>query len=47
MINSCDLQKQNEMIFGKLENGENVYKYLLKNDKCEVELITYGYNYQY
>ena len=42
MINSCDLQKQNEMIFGKLENGENVYKYLLKNDKCEVELITYG-----
>ena len=41
MINSCDLQK-NEMIFGKLENGENVYKYLLKNDKCEVELITYG-----
>ena len=42
MINSCDLQKQNEMIFGKLKNGENVYKYLLKNDKCEVELITYG-----
>jgi aldose 1-epimerase len=42
MINSCDLQKQNEMIFGKLENGEIVYKYLLKNDKCEVELITYG-----
>lgn len=42
MINSCDLQKQNEMIFGKLENGGNVYKYLLKNDKCEVELITYG-----
>lgn len=41
MINSCDLQK-NEMIFGKLENGENVYKYLLKNDKCEVEIITYG-----
>ena len=30
------------MIFGKLENGGNVYKYLLKNDKCEVELITYG-----
>lgn len=42
MINSCDVQKQNEMIFGKLKNGENVYKYLLKNDKCEVELITYG-----
>jgi len=42
VINSCDIQKQNEMIFGKLENGENVYKYLLKNDKCEVELITYG-----
>ncbi len=42
MINSCDLQKQNEMFFGKLKNGENVYKYLLKNDKCEVELITYG-----
>ena len=42
VINSCDIQKQNEMIFGKLKNGENVYKYLLKNDKCEVELITYG-----
>ena len=42
MINSCDLQKKNEMIFGKLENGEIVYRYLLKNDKCEVELITYG-----
>ena len=30
------------MLFGKLENGENIYKYLLTNGQCEVEIITYG-----
>ena len=42
ILNSCNYQKENHMIFGKLENGDNVYKYLLKNNTCQVEVITYG-----
>ena len=30
------------MVFGKLDNGDNVFKYLLKNNNCEIEVITYG-----
>ena len=41
-LNSCLNIKENIVVFGKLENGEQVYKYLLKNNDCEVEVITYG-----
>ena len=30
------------MLFGKLKNGENIYKYLLANGSCEIEVISYG-----
>ncbi len=42
VIISCSHNKGNKVLFGKLENGENIYKYLLTNGKCEVEIITYG-----
>ena len=38
-LNSCLNIKENIVVFGKLENGEQVYKYLLKNNDCEVEVI--------
>ena len=41
-LNSCLNIKENIVVFGKLENGDQVYKYLLKNNDCEVEVITYG-----
>lgn len=42
IINSCSNIKENTVVFGKLKNGDNVFKYLLKNSNCEVEVITYG-----
>tara|TARA_B100001079_G_scaffold250371_1_gene241863 strand:- start:141 stop:1187 length:1047 start_codon:yes stop_codon:yes gene_type:complete len=30
------------VLFGKLKNGENIYKYLLANGSCEIEVISYG-----
>jgi aldose 1-epimerase len=42
IINSCSNIKENTVVFGKLDNGDNVFKYLLKNNNCEVEVITYG-----
>ena len=40
VIISCSHNKGNKVLFGKLENGENIYKYLLTNGKCEVEIRT-------
>ncbi len=42
IINSCSNIKENTVVFGKLDNGDNVFKYLLKNNNCEIEVITYG-----
>ena len=42
VIISCSHNKVDKVLFGKLENGENVYKYLLANDQCQIEVITYG-----
>ena len=42
VIISCSHNKGNKVLFGKLETGENIYKYLLTNGQCEVEIITYG-----
>ena len=42
VIISCSQNKVDKVLFGKLENGENVYKYLLANDQCQIEVITYG-----
>ena len=42
VIISCSHNKVDKVLFGKLENGDNVYKYLLANDQCQIEVITYG-----
>jgi len=42
VIISCSQNKDNKVLFGKLENGENIYKYLLANGSCEIEVISYG-----
>ena len=42
VIISCSHYKGNKVLFGKLENGKNIYKYLLTNGSCEVEVISYG-----
>ena len=42
VIISCSQNKVDKVLFGKLENGDNVYKYLLANDQCQIEVITYG-----
>ena len=42
VIISCSQNKVDKVLFGKLENGETVYKYLLANDQCQIEVITYG-----
>ena len=39
---SCSEIKNEKVLFGKLKNGQDVYKYLLTNDLCEVEVISYG-----
>ena len=42
VVISCSDIKDNRVLFGKLKSGENVYKYFLTNDSCEIEVITYG-----
>ena len=39
---SCTDKKDHRVLFGKLKNGENIYKYLLANGSCEIEVISYG-----
>ena len=39
---SCTDTKDHRVLFGKLKNGENIYKYLLANGSCEIEVISYG-----
>ena len=39
---SCTYTKDHRVLFGKLKNGENIYKYLLANGSCEIEVISYG-----
>ena len=39
---SCSDTKDNRVLFGNLKNGENIYKYLLANGSCEIEVISYG-----
>ena len=39
---SCTDKKDHRVLFGKLKNGENIYKYLLSNGSCEIEVISYG-----
>ena len=39
---SCTDKKDHRVLFGKLKNGENIYKYLLANESCEIEVISYG-----
>ena len=39
---SCTDKKDHKVLFGKLKNGENIYKYLLANGSCEIEVISYG-----
>ena len=39
---SCSEIKNEKVLFGKLKSGQDVYKYLLTNDVCQVEVISYG-----
>ena len=39
---SCSDTKDHRVLFGNLKNGENIYKYLLANGSCEIEVISYG-----
>ena len=42
IIISCSNPNQSKVLIGKMNNGEEVYKFLLKNDDCEIEIITLG-----
>ena len=42
IIISCSNPNQSKVLIGKMNNGEEVYKFLLKNDNCEIEIITLG-----
>ena len=39
---SCSNPNQSKVLIGKMNNGEEVYKFLLKNKDCEVEIISLG-----
>ena len=40
VIISCSDNKGNKVLFGKLENGENIYKYLLTNGTVSYTHLT-------
>ncbi len=42
IIISCSNPNQSKVLIGKMNNGEEVYKFLLKNDDCEIEIISLG-----
>jgi len=39
---SCSNPYQSKVLIGKMNNGEEVYKFLLKNKDCEIEIISLG-----
>ena len=39
---SCSNPNQSKVLIGKMNNGEEVHKFLLKNKDCEVEIISLG-----
>ena len=39
---SCSNPNQSKVLIGKMNNGEEVYKFLLKNKDCEIEIISLG-----
>ena len=39
---SCSNPNQSKVLIGKMNSGEEVHKFLLKNNDCEVEIISLG-----
>ena len=39
---SCSNPNQSKVLIGKMKSGEEVHKFLLKNNDCEVEIISLG-----